>query len=51
MSLNFPGDAATSTLVAGPQENEEDGEYDDEESIVHHTASVGDAEVIALDSP
>ncbi|KAM0883710.1 hypothetical protein ACQ4PT_031480 [Festuca glaucescens] len=43
MSLNFPGDDATSTVLSGPQETEEEGDYDDE-SIVHHTASVGDAE-------
>ncbi|KQJ90982.1 ankyrin repeat domain-containing protein 2A isoform X1 [Brachypodium distachyon] len=43
MSINFPGDGATSTVLSGPQETEEEGEYDDE-SIVHHTASVGDAE-------
>lgn len=49
MSINFPGDGATSTVLSGPQETEEEGEYDDE-SIVHHTASVGDAEVIALNS-
>ncbi|CAM0952374.1 unnamed protein product [Alopecurus aequalis] len=42
MSLNLPNDA-TSTVLSGPQETEEEGEYDDE-SIVHHTASTGDAE-------
>lgn len=46
MSLNFPVDAATSTVLSGPQETDEEGE-DDDESIVHNTASVGDAEVIA----
>ncbi|VAI34530.1 unnamed protein product [Triticum turgidum subsp. durum] len=43
MSLNFPVDAATSTVLSGPQETDEEGE-DDDESIVHNTASVGDAE-------
>jgi hypothetical protein len=50
MSLNFPGADATSTVLSGPQETEEEDDYD-EESIVHHTASVGDAEVIALNNP
>lgn len=49
MSINFPGDTATSTTLSGPEETEEDG-GDDDESIVHHTASVGDAEVMKFDN-
>lgn len=49
MSINFPGDAATSTVLSGPEETEEEG-GDDDEFIVHHTASVGDAEVMELNN-
>ena len=45
MGVNLPGDSSASTELSGPEETEEEGGYDDE-SIVHHTASVGDAEVI-----
>jgi len=44
MGVNLPGDSSASTELSGPEETGEGG-YDDE-SIVHHTASVGDAEVI-----
>ncbi|KAG2636147.1 hypothetical protein PVAP13_2NG427400 [Panicum virgatum] len=42
MGVNLPGDSSASTELSGPEETGEGG-YDDE-SIVHHTASVGDAE-------
>uniref|UniRef100_A0A803NH40 STI1/HOP DP domain-containing protein n=1 Tax=Cannabis sativa TaxID=3483 RepID=A0A803NH40_CANSA len=42
MGLAVSGDAATSTEKAGTEEAEEAG--NDDESIVHHTASVGDVE-------
>ena len=34
---------------SGTEETEEDGGEEDDESIVHHTASVGDDEVIAIE--
>ncbi|KAG9443442.1 hypothetical protein H6P81_014782 [Aristolochia fimbriata] len=37
------GETATSTELSGPEETEEEGGYEDE-SVVHHTASVGDVE-------
>lgn len=43
MGLAVGGDATTSADNAGAAEAEEAGNED--ESIVHHTASVGDAEV------
>lgn len=43
MGLAVGGDATTSADNAGTDEAEEAGNED--ESIVHHTASVGDAEV------
>ncbi|XP_062199163.1 ankyrin repeat domain-containing protein 2A-like [Phragmites australis] len=43
MGVNLPGDSSASTVLSGTEETEEDSGYDDE-SIVHHTASVGDAE-------
>lgn len=43
MGLAVGGDATTSADNAGADEAEEAGNED--ESIVHHTASVGDAEV------
>lgn len=43
MGLAVPGDAATSAETSGLDETEEAGNED--ESIVHHTASVGDVEV------
>ncbi|GMP37182.1 hypothetical protein CsSME_00008987 [Camellia sinensis var. sinensis] len=42
MGVAVTGDAATSTENSGPDEAEEPG--NDDESIVHHTASVGDVE-------
>ncbi|KAL5991446.1 hypothetical protein ACLOJK_012355 [Asimina triloba] len=42
MGLRAP-EAATSAELSGPDEAEEEAGYDDE-SIVHHTASVGDVE-------
>lgn len=36
-------EAATSTELSGPEETEEEADYGDE-SIVHHTASIGDVE-------
>lgn len=47
MGVNLPGDSSASTVLSGPEETEEEGGYDDE-SIVHHTASVGDEEVMEL---
>lgn len=43
MGLAVTGDAATSADASGVDESEELGNED--ESIVHHTASVGDVEV------
>lgn len=43
MGLAATGDPATSADNAGPDEAEDAG--NDDESIVHHTASVGDVEV------
>lgn len=43
MGLAVAGDPATSADNAGPEEAEDAG--NDDESIVHHTASVGDVEV------
>ena len=46
MGLAVTGDAATPTENPGPDETEELGNED--ESIVHHTASVGDVEVLII---
>ncbi|XP_077216431.1 ankyrin repeat domain-containing protein 2B-like [Tasmannia lanceolata] len=43
MGLPTSGEAATSTELSGPEEAEEETGYEDE-STVHHTASVGDVE-------
>lgn len=43
------GEAATSAELSGPEEAEEEAGYEDE-STVHHTASVGDVEVFFLKS-
>ncbi|KAL4203057.1 hypothetical protein AMTRI_Chr02g266660 [Amborella trichopoda] len=43
MGIGAAGEAATSTEQSGPEEAEEEGGYEDE-STVHHTASVGDVE-------
>ncbi|XP_058110839.1 ankyrin repeat domain-containing protein 2A-like [Magnolia sinica] len=43
MGLGASGEAATSTELSGPDEAEEEAAYEDE-SVVHHTASVGDVE-------
>lgn len=40
------GEAATSTDLSGPDETDEPGNED--ESIVHQTASIGDAEVLSI---
>ncbi|CAN6198502.1 unnamed protein product [Urochloa humidicola] len=50
MGVSLPGDSSASTVLSGPEETEEESGYEDE-SIVHHTASVGDAEALkkALD--
>lgn len=48
MGLAVPGDAATSADNAGQEEAEDAGNED--ESIVHHTASVGDVEVFHVPS-
>lgn len=45
MGLPVSGDVATSAENSGPDEAEEGNE---DESIVHHTASVGDVEVHTL---
>ena len=47
MGVGLPGDSSASTALSGPEETEEEG-GDDDESIVHHTASVGDEEVMEL---
>lgn len=44
MGIGVSGEAATSAEISGPEEAEEAG-YEDE-SIVHHTASTGDVEVL-----
>ena len=44
MGLPVTGEAATSSVRTVPDESEEGGNEEDE-SIVHHTASVGDVEV------
>ncbi|XP_072992035.1 ankyrin repeat domain-containing protein 2B-like [Typha latifolia] len=51
MGVGSSGEAATSADLSGPEEAEEEAGYEDE-SIVHHTASVGDAEGLkkALDA-
>lgn len=41
MGIAPSGDGATSTEQLGPEETEDD----EEESVVHHTASIGDVEV------
>lgn len=43
MGVGPSDDGVTSTELSGPEEAE-DGGYEDE-SIVHHTASIGDVEV------
>jgi len=45
MGASFPFGAGSSAEPSGPEETEEEG-GDDDESIVHHTASVGDEEVM-----
>lgn len=47
LSAGEPGEAATTTELSGPEETEEDAGEEDE-SIVHHTASVGDVEVFSI---
>ncbi|RRT75222.1 hypothetical protein B296_00022260 [Ensete ventricosum] len=51
MGVGLAGDGVTSTELSGPEEAEDEGGYEDE-SIVHHTASIGDVEGLkkALDS-
>lgn len=44
MGVAVPGDAATSAEISGLEESDEVGNED--ECIVHNTASVGDVEVI-----
>lgn len=44
MGVAVPGDAATSAEISGVDDSDEVGNED--ESIVHNTASVGDVEVI-----
>ena len=44
MGIGSSGEAATSTEHSGPEEAEEEGGYEDE-SVVHHMASIGDVEV------
>lgn len=44
MGVGSLGEAATSAEISGPEEAEDEAAYE-EESIVHHTASIGDAEV------
>lgn len=48
MGLAVPSDAATSADNAGQEEADDAGNED--ESIVHHTASVGDVEVFYVPS-
>lgn len=45
MGASFPFGAGSSAEPSGTEETEEEG-GDDDESIVHHTASVGDEEVM-----
>lgn len=45
MGASFPFGAGSSAEPSGAEEAEEEG-ADDDESIVHHTASVGDDEVM-----
>lgn len=47
MGLGAAGEAATSAELSGQDEAEEETGYEDE-STVHHTASVGDVEVISI---
>ncbi|WOL15909.1 hypothetical protein Cni_G24690 [Canna indica] len=51
MGIGASGEGGTSTNVSGHEEVEDEGGYEDE-SIVHHTASVGDVQGLkkALDS-
>ncbi|KAJ8466352.1 hypothetical protein OPV22_028904 [Ensete ventricosum] len=51
MGVGLAGDGVSSTELSGPEEAEDEGGYEDE-SIVHHTASIGDVEGLkkALDS-
>ncbi|XP_038985791.1 ankyrin repeat domain-containing protein 2A-like isoform X1 [Phoenix dactylifera] len=51
MGIGSSGEAATSTELSGPEEAEEEGGYEDE-SVVHHMASIGDVEGLkkALDN-
>ncbi|RZR75904.1 hypothetical protein BHM03_00000486 [Ensete ventricosum] len=44
MGVGLAGDGVSSTELSGPEEAEDEGGYEDE-SIVHHTASIGDVEV------
>ncbi|ONK72148.1 uncharacterized protein A4U43_C04F16290 [Asparagus officinalis] len=43
MGMPTSGEAASSTELSGPEEGEEEAGYEDE-SVVHHTTSVGDVE-------
>ncbi|KAJ6818444.1 ankyrin repeat domain-containing protein 2A-like [Iris pallida] len=43
MGMPASGEAASSTELSGPEDAEEEAGYDDE-SVVHHTSSVGDVE-------
>uniref|UniRef100_A0A1D1XT00 Ankyrin repeat domain-containing protein 2 n=1 Tax=Anthurium amnicola TaxID=1678845 RepID=A0A1D1XT00_9ARAE len=45
MGIETPGDAETSTEVSGPEETEEESGYEDE-SVLHHAASIGDVEAL-----
>ncbi|XP_038973334.1 ankyrin repeat domain-containing protein 2A-like isoform X2 [Phoenix dactylifera] len=45
MGIGSSGETATSTELSGPEEAEEEGGYEDE-SAVHHMASIGDVECL-----
>lgn len=45
MGVGPSGEAANSSELSGPEETEEEA-GDEDESVVHHTASIGDAEVL-----
>ena len=47
MGIPTSGEAASSTELSRPEEAEEETGYEDE-SVVHHTASIGDVEVWIL---
>lgn len=47
MGMPTSGEAASSTELSGPEEAEDESGYEDE-SVVHHTASIGDVEVFIL---